>query len=79
MSGAKGMNGSPKRVEKVGIGSVMPCSVPATFDVNPVTKWYIAASLLSREMGGKTPKLSAVRKMITVGMPPLPGWAALGM
>lgn len=57
----------------------MPCSVPATFDVNPVTKWYIAASLLSREMGGKTPKLSAVRKMMTVGMPPLPGWAALGM
>ena len=73
------MKGSPNKVEKVGTGSVMPCSVPATFDVKPVMKWYIAASLLRREIGGRTPKLSAVRKMMTFGMPPMPGMAALGI
>ena len=32
------MNGCPNNVEKVGTGSVMPLSVPATFEVKPVTK-----------------------------------------
>ena len=41
-----------------------------------VTKWYMAASLLRRLIGGRTPKASAVRKMTTLGMPPSPGiWA----
>ena len=77
--GSIGMNGSPKSVENVGTGSVIPRSVPATLDVNPVTKWYIAASLLSLEIGGSTPKLSAVRKMTAFGIPPTPGIAALLM
>ena len=68
-----GMKGSPNRVEKVGWGSVMPRSVPASLEVKPVTKWYMAASLLRRLIGGRTPKASAVRKMTTLGMPPSPG------
>lgn len=71
------MNGSPNRVEKVGCGSVMPRSVPASLEVKPVTKWYIAASSSRREIGGRTPNASAVRKMTTFGMPPTPGMAAL--
>lgn len=30
-----GKKASPKQAEKVGVGSLMPCSVPATFDVYP--------------------------------------------
>jgi hypothetical protein len=33
------MNGDPKQLEKVGRGSVMPTSVPATRLVNPERKW----------------------------------------
>ena len=32
------LNGAPKQVEKVGVGSVTPRSVPATFDVKPDKK-----------------------------------------
>ena len=32
------MNGSPKQVEKVAVGSVTPFSVPATFAVYPDMK-----------------------------------------
>ena len=73
------MNGSPKSVENVGTGSVIPTSVPATFDVNPVTNWYIAASLESFEIGGSTPNESHVRKITTLGIPPTPGIAAFGI
>ena len=66
--GSRGMNGSPKREENVGCGSLMPRSVPATLEVKPVMKWYMAAFLSSFEMGGSTPKASAVRKMTTSGM-----------
>ena len=70
------MNGSPNNVENVGNGSLMPLSVPATLDVNPVTNWYIAASWSSLEIGGNTPKASAVKKITTLGTPPTPGiWA----
>ena len=68
--GFSGMKGSPKRVEKVGVGSVMPRSVPATLLVKPDTKWYMAAFLFRREMGGSTPKASAVSMMTTLGRPP---------
>ena len=33
-----GMKGSPKQVEKVGTGEVMPISVPASLLVKPLTK-----------------------------------------
>jgi len=29
------MNAYPKQAENVGVGSLMPCSVPATFEVYP--------------------------------------------
>ena len=61
------MNGSPKRDENVGWGSLMPRSVPATLEVKPVMKWYIAELSSSFEIGGRTPKASAVRKMTTSG------------
>ena len=62
------MNGSPKSEEKVGVGSLMPRSVPATLEVKPVMKWYMAAFSSSFEMGGSTPKASAVRKITTSGV-----------
>ena len=36
--GSRGRKGSPKQVEKVGTGSLMPISVPATLEVKPDTK-----------------------------------------
>jgi hypothetical protein len=33
------MNGAPKQAEKVGRGSSMPTSVPATLLVKPERKW----------------------------------------
>ena len=73
------MKGSPNNVENVGTGSVIPLSVPANLDVKPVTKWYIAAFLSNLEIGGNTPKASAVKKITTFGMPPIEGIAALLM
>ena len=67
------MNGSPNNVENVGCGSVTPLSVPANVDVKPVTKWYIAAFLSNLEIGGNTPNASAVKKITTLGIPPLEG------
>ena len=37
-AGGCGRNGAPKHVENVGCGSVMPISVPASFDVKPERK-----------------------------------------
>ena len=54
------MNGAPKQVEKVGCGSVTPRSVPATLEVKPERKWYIACAGVSRAIGGSTPKASQV-------------------
>ena len=75
--GSIGMNGSPNNVENVGCGSVIPRSVPASLDVNPVTKWYIAAFSSNLEIGGSTPNASAVKKITTLGIPPTPGICAL--
>ena len=77
--GSIGINGSPKHVENVGTGSFTPNSVPASFAVNPVTKWYIAASWLNLEIGGNTPKESAVKNITTFGIPPTPDNSALGI
>src|SRR5215470_337532 len=77
--GRNGRNGAPKQVEKFGVGSFRPASVPATLAVYPERKWYIACSVLRREIGGKTPKASAVRKMMFLGCPPTPGITALSM
>ena len=74
-----GINGSPNSVLKVGCGSLIPRSVPASLEVNPVTKWYIAAFSSSLEIGGSTPKASAVRKITTFGIPPFPGICALSI
>ena len=55
------MKCAPKQVEKVGCGSLpKPFSVPATLAVKPERKWYMAWLGVSRAMGGKTPKASAV-------------------
>jgi len=51
----------------VGVGSVIPFSVPATLAVYPLMKWYIAWALVSLETGGRTPKASQVRKTILTG------------
>ena len=40
--GCHTMNGAPKQAENVASGSVTPISVPATFAVYPLMKWYIA-------------------------------------
>ena len=73
------MKGSPKSAENVGTGSTMPCSVPATLEVKPVTKWYMAASRVRRAMGGSTPKASQVRKNTMLGSGPVPAGLQLGM
>ena len=64
------MKGAPKHVENVATGSVMPLSVPATFAVYPLKKWYMAISGVNFDIGGKTPKASQVRKMTFFGCPP---------
>ena len=77
--GSSGINGSPNSEENVGVGSVTPTSVPGILAVKPVTKWYIAASAVRREMGGSTPKASQVRNSTTLGVVPMPLVHALGM
>ena len=62
------MNGSPNSEENVGVGSLMPRSVPATFEVKPVMKWYMAEFSSSFEIGGSTPNASHVRKITTSGV-----------
>ena len=62
-----------------GHGLLMPSSVPATLEVKPLTKWYMAASADRRAMGGSTPKASQVRKITAVGSPPAPSRQLLGM
>src|SRR6516225_2943169 len=60
-------NGPPKHGEKVADGSFTPTSVPATFAVYPLMKWYIAWAGERELTGGKTPKASQVRKITSVG------------
>ncbi|MNT71840.1 hypothetical protein D3C72_2103750 [compost metagenome] len=57
-------NAAPKQAENVGVGVVMPRSVPASLAVKPDRKWYWVCSGVRRDTGGSTPKASAVRKMI---------------
>ena len=59
----------PKQAEKVGVGSVTPRSVPASFAVNPDKKWYCVWFAVRRDTGGNTPNASAVRKMTFVACP----------
>ena len=70
--GSSGINGSPNSEENVGVGSVTPTSVPGILAVKPVTKWYMAASAVRREMGGNTPKASQVKNSTTLGVVPMP-------
>ena len=79
MVGCKGIKGDPKQAEKVAWGSVTPRSVPATFAVYPLMKWYMACSGVSLEIGGSTPKASAVRKIIFSGWFPIPVSLAFGI
>ena len=55
--------------EKVGVGWVMPRSVPASFEVKPDRKWYCICSVVRRETGGRTPNASAARKITFDGWP----------
>lgn len=55
MLGWKGRKASPKHEEKEACGYLIPCSVPAIFEVYPERKWYIAWDSVSLEIGGKTP------------------------
>src|SRR3954447_9991018 len=73
------MKAAPKQVLKVAVGSVTPISVPATLAVYPDRKWYIAWSAVRREIGGNTPKASAVRKMMVEGGGPRFFSLVLGM
>ena len=62
-----GRNGEPKQVENVASGDVTPRSVPASFEVKPLKKWYIACSFVNLLIGGNTPNASAVKKTIVFG------------
>ena len=61
------MNGSPNNVENVGCGSVIPRSVPASLDVNPVTKWYIAAFSSNLEIGERIEKYNTKVYLVNTG------------
>src|SRR5699024_7553782 len=74
-----GKNGAPKQVENTGSGVVTPRSVPASFDVNPLRKWYIACSFVNFEIGGNTPNASAVKKTIVFGCPATDGMTILSI
>src|SRR4051812_8771597 len=67
--GCQTRNGPPKQGEKVAVASVTPTSVPATFAVYPLMKWYIAWAGVRRDTGGRTPKASQVRKITSEGCP----------
>ncbi len=47
-----------------------PRSVPATLEVKPDRKWYIACAGVSRAIGGSTPKASQVSMTMFLGSPP---------
>ena len=64
------MKGAPKQVENVGCGAVRPRSVPATLEVKPDRKWYIACAGDSFAIGGRTPKVSQVSMTMFLGVPP---------
>ena len=61
----------PKQAEKVGVGSVMPRSVPASLEVKPDRKYYWVCSGVRMDTGGSTPKASADRKMTFLASGPL--------
>src|SRR3954451_15460556 len=77
--GCQTRNGPPKHGENVADGSLTPTSVPATFAVYPLMKWYIAWDGDSELTGGNTPNASQVRKMTSVGWPAMHGMRALLM
>ena len=54
-------------MEKVGIGSRTPSSVPGVLEVYPARKWYDACSGVSFDTGGKTPYASQVSMMMFFG------------
>src|SRR5215472_8756235 len=72
-------NGPPKQGENVACGSVTPISVPATFAVYPLMKWYIACAGESALTGGSTPNASQARKITSVGWPATHGMRAFLM
>src|SRR6516225_8840023 len=77
--GCQTRKGPPKHGEKVACGSVTPTSVPATFAVYPLMKWYIAWAGERKLTGGSTPNASQVRKMTSLGWPATQGIFALWM
>lgn len=77
--GCNGMKASPKHDEKVGTGSMIPISVPATLAVYPEMKWNLDSPGDSLAIGGKTPKASQVKKMMFLACPAIDGNLAFGM
>ena len=73
------MNGAPKQELNVASGSSSPTSVPASFAVNPWTKWYITSSPSRTDTGGRTPKASAVSSTMVTGCPPREPSATFGL
>src|SRR5699024_254565 len=73
------MNGAPKQAENAACGSVIPTSVPASFEVKPDTKWYITLFSSSTDIGGRTPNASAVNKTMVCGCGPRAPRATLGL
>src|SRR5260370_24508078 len=72
-------NGPPKHAENVAVGSFTPISVPATFAVYPLMKWYMAWAVVSKLTGGTTPEASQVRKVISGGYPAAQGMRGVWM
>ena len=72
-------NAPPKQALKVAWGSVIPISVPATFAVYPLMKWYIACAVVRRETGGRTPNASQHSMMMFFGCGPTHGMQAFCM
>ena len=69
----------PKPVYEVMKLGLVPTSVPATFAVYPDMKWYMACPEFNLEIGGKTPKASAVKKIMFSGDLPVESAFAFSM
>mmetsp|Transcript_19633 Transcript_19633/g.46862 ORF Transcript_19633/g.46862 Transcript_19633/m.46862 type:complete len:207 (+) Transcript_19633:184-804(+) len=72
-------NPLPKHAEKLACGSHSPLSLRPTLRLYPLTKWYIACSVVSRLTGGRTPNPSQTSMMMFLGCVPTQGTSALRM
>ena len=77
--GCSDRKAAPKHAEKVGVGSVIPRSVPASFEVKPERKYYLVWSGVRIDTGGSTPNASAERKITFLAAGPRLGLTMLLM